>query len=153
MENYKVYKKDGNLYVDRVVAPKFTMLFTPKGGAYDGKVVDDTELNRFVAQSDSNEVNAVAKMMGEAGDCASEFLREEKRLQDILHTIEVTLKAWVKKGLDVGSVDTEQLIHDIHFIGLCDSDQYAYDELCNFFGEEYVNSLLLQTIDKFRKNK
>lgn len=79
MDGYKAYRKDGILYVDRTVAPMFTMEFTArKDGQCDGRVLDDTQINRFVRQSEGSEVQAVSRWMREAGDCALEFLKREK---------------------------------------------------------------------------
>lgn len=45
MEGYKAYRKAGKLYVDRVIAPMFTMVFRRRAdGWYDGKVVDDSQI-------------------------------------------------------------------------------------------------------------
>ena len=78
MEEYKAYRKEGVLYVDRLVAPRFTMVFKPvEGGQYDGKVLDDTQIDRFVRQSDTDEVQTVSRWMREAGDCALAFLKDE----------------------------------------------------------------------------
>lgn len=78
MEEYKAYRKEGVLYVDRLVAPRFTMVFEPvEGGQYDGRVLDDTQIDRFVRQSDTDEVQTVSRWMREAGDCALAFLKDE----------------------------------------------------------------------------
>ena len=40
-------------------------------------VLDDTQIDRFVRQSDTDEVQTVSRWMREAGDCALAFLKDE----------------------------------------------------------------------------
>lgn len=75
MKGYRAYFGKGGIFVHRIEIPRFTMQFKPDAdGNFQTRLLDDGELNEFVAEFGEGASLLVEFWKVEAGKAAASFL-------------------------------------------------------------------------------